>query len=167
MQFDAIVVGARVAGCATAFALAQRGWRVALVERKPRPLGGTLSLPITQPRALARFRDLGLLPMNEKIMPHFKQVRSYSLGLSKDITIVGDCPPFNGFDFGVILRREVLDEAFLDYVLQTFPQHITFFGGTNVDALLYHEKTQQVHGIRVRDPQQTHTFHAPLVIGAD
>ncbi len=72
MQFDTIVVGARVAGCATAFALAQRGWRVALVERKHRPLGGTLSLPITQPRALARFRDLGLLPMIEKIMPHFK-----------------------------------------------------------------------------------------------
>jgi flavin-dependent dehydrogenase len=47
MQFDAIVVGARVAGCATAFALAQRGWHVALVERKHRPLGGTLSLPIT------------------------------------------------------------------------------------------------------------------------
>lgn len=58
-KFDAIVVGARVAGCATAFALARKGWRVALLERKARPLGATLSLPTFHKYAL-----LQLLPGN-------------------------------------------------------------------------------------------------------
>ena len=68
-EFDAIVVGARIAGCAMAHQLALRGWRVALVERKSPPLGMALSVPITYQRGLARFRELGLLPVIEGVMP--------------------------------------------------------------------------------------------------
>ena len=138
MNVDAIVVGARVAGCATAFALATRGWRVALIERKGRPLGTTVSLPITQPRGLARFRDLGLFPVIESVLPHLKQIRSYNLRLAFGATIVGDAPGAHGFDYGVILRREVLDDALLQYVLHAFPDNIAFYEKTHVDSLLFH-----------------------------
>lgn len=170
-RYDAVIVGARVAGAATAFALAQRGWRVALVERKRRPLGGTLSLPITQPRGLARFRDLGLLPVIERIQPRLKQARSYYLGLSGDLVIQGMATPYAGFDYGVILRREVLDDALLDFVLAAYPDAITCYDGMNVEGLV--TDAGQVIGARVQGAPSTgqgsraHTLYAPLIVGAD
>lgn len=171
-RYDAVIVGARVAGAATAFALAQRGWRVALVERKRRPLGGTLSLPITQPRGLARFRDLGLLPVIERIQPRLKQARSYYLGLPGDLVIQGTATPYAGFDYGVILRREVLDDALLDYVLDTYPDTITCYDGVNVDGILT-DAAGRVVGAQVQSPpstgrdSRTYNLYAPLVVGAD
>jgi 2-polyprenyl-6-methoxyphenol hydroxylase-like FAD-dependent oxidoreductase len=164
-DYNAVIIGARVAGAAAAFALAQRGWKVALVERKARPLGPTLSLPIAQPRALARFRDLGLLPVIESILPQLHQVRSYKLSLTPDIIIEGDTPAFAGFDYGVILRREVLDDALLSFALHAYPDQITFFEQTNLEALLSENGT--VNGAILRTPGQRLEVHTPLIVGAD
>lgn len=166
--YDAIVVGARVAGSATAHLLAGMGWRVALVERKARPLGQTLSLPITQPRGLARFQALGLLPAIEGIMPRLKQVRTLRLGLAGGLVIAGAVPPAQGFDYGVILRREALDDALLDFVIAAHPDAITLYDGTNVDELVMEDG--RARGVKVHSnsqPGRTGTLNAPLVIGAD
>lgn len=167
--YDAIIVGARVAGSATAHALAGMGWRVALVERKARPLGPTLSLPITHPRGLARFRDLGLFPAIEGILPRLKLARSLYLGLAGGLVISGKIPAFAGYDYGVILRREVLDDALLDYVLAAHPVGaVTLYDGTNVDELL--RADGRVCGVTIHSnarPLAGTELRAPLVIGAD
>ena len=166
--YDAIVVGARVAGSATAHALAGMGWRVALVERKARPLGSTLSLPITHPRGLARFRDLGLFPAIEGILPRLQRVESIYLGLAGGLVVSGRLPAYAGYDFSVILRRELLDDALLDYVLAAHPGTITLYDGTNVDDLL--REDGRVIGVTVHSSSRQSSaseLRAPLVIGAD
>lgn len=166
--YDAIIVGARVAGSATAHALAGMGWRVALVERKTRPLGPTLSLPLTLPRGLARFRDLGLFPAIEGILPKLQRVQSLHLGLEDDLIVSGPVPPFAGYDYGVILRRELLDDALLEFVLARHPDTITLHDGTNVDDLL--RDGERIHGVLIRSndrPVKAMELRAPLVIGAD
>jgi hypothetical protein len=104
-QFDAVVVGARIAGSAIAYQLAKRGWKVALVERSNRPPGGTLSVPITAPRALVRFRDLGLFPAIERVAPRLQPIRSMRMQITDEIVIKGPLPAYAGFDYGYILRR--------------------------------------------------------------
>ena len=171
-QFDAIVVGARIAGSAIAYQLGLRGWNVALIERGRRPLGATLSVPISLPRALVRFRDLGLLPAIARVEPQLHPIHTMHMQIADDIIIKGPVPGVGGFDHGYILRRELFDEALLDYVLQQTPSMSFFEGCTVVDIL---REGNQVAGVRIQssavrqddEARQLQDIHAPLVIGAD
>src|SRR5579871_4168899 len=166
-RFDAVVVGARIAGSAVAYQLAKRGWNVALVERRKRPLGGTLSVPITAPRALVRFRDLGLFPAIEWVASRLQPIRSMHMQITEEIVIKGLLPAYEGFANGYILRRELFDDVLLDVVLGE--GGITFFEGCTVVDL--HQEGGQVTGVRVQttegQAQRTFTLQAPLTIGAD
>jgi 2-polyprenyl-6-methoxyphenol hydroxylase-like FAD-dependent oxidoreductase len=92
-QYDVIVVGARIAGSAVAYQLGLRGWKVALLERARRPLGATLSVPISLPRALVRFRDLGLLPAVEQAASRLQPIRTMHMQIADDLTQEGCSPP--------------------------------------------------------------------------
>ena len=60
-SFDVIVVGASLAGCASAALLAQQGWRVALLERHAKPeVYKHLCTHFIQASALPALRALGL-----------------------------------------------------------------------------------------------------------
>ncbi|HEV8192439.1 MAG TPA: FAD-dependent oxidoreductase, partial [Ktedonobacterales bacterium] len=96
--YGAVVVGARIAGCATALQLARRGWRVALVERKHRPLPTTLSVPIVHARGLARFRSLGLWPVLQKMLPSLKPQHTVHMRPAAGMHIHGTIPTHAGFD---------------------------------------------------------------------
>ena len=171
-QFDVIVVGARIAGSAIAYQLALRGWKVALLERARRPLGATLSVPISLPRALARFRDLGLLPAIERAAPRLRPIRTMHMQIADDVVIKGPLPAFGGFEHGYILRRELFDEVLLDYVLHQ-TANITFFEGCAVVDLLH--DGERVAGVRIQQyatggqdqGSRLQDLRAPLVIGAD
>lgn len=170
-QFDAVVVGARISGSAIAYQLAQRGWKVALVERSRRPLGTTLSVPINFPRALDKFRELNLFPAIEQVAPRLQKIQALYMQIAADITIKGPIPAYGGFDYGYILRRELFDDALLDYVLQQQPGITLFEGWTFVDVL---REGEQVTGVRIQHASDTqerevtlNELHAPLVIGAD
>jgi 2-polyprenyl-6-methoxyphenol hydroxylase-like FAD-dependent oxidoreductase len=170
-HFDAIVVGARIAGSAIAYQLAKRGWNVALVERSRRPLGTTLSVPITFPRALVRFRELGLLPAIEQLAQRLAPIRTMHMQIADDLTIKGALPAYGGFTYGYILRRELFDDALLAYILGQ-QQSITFFEGSTVVDVL--RNGEQVTGVQMQqhpaaDDQTRHAFalEAPLVVGAD
>jgi len=195
-SYDAVVVGARIAGTALAYQLASRGWRVALVERARRPLPNTLSVPINYPRALARFAALGLLPAIQAVAPQLRQVRQFHLGLTDDLIIRGQTEPYAGFDYCYILRRDLFDDALLAFALRSFPDHITLYEGCAVYDLLWNDTPgrhgtgahgRQVAGVRARrasadgegapaagaDAQTigaTETLYdlvTPLVVGAD
>lgn len=166
-QFDAIVVGARIAGSALSYQLAKRGWRVALVERSTRPLGATLSVPISQPRALARFRDLGLFPAIEQAASRLTQIRTMHMQIAPDLIIKGPLPDYAGFDYGYILRRELFDDMLLGFVLSE--PGITFFEGCTVVGV--QQEQGQVTGVQVQATEgharRVFTLQAPLTIGAD
>src|SRR5262245_44115778 len=59
-MYDAIVVGARVAGASTAMLLARRGYRVLLVDRATFP-SDTMSTHYIWPSGTARLQRWGLL----------------------------------------------------------------------------------------------------------
>ncbi|HEY7416676.1 MAG TPA: FAD-dependent monooxygenase, partial [Ktedonobacteraceae bacterium] len=169
--FDVVVVGARIAGSALSYQLGLRGWKVALIERGRRPLGGTLSVPINFPRALVQFRELGLFPAIEQVVPRLQKIKTLHMQITSDITIKGPIPVYGGFDYGYILRRELFDDVLLGYVLQQQPA-ITFFEGWTVVDLLY--KGEQAAGVRIQQRLDTeeHGLHirelyAPFVVGAD
>ena len=171
--YDAIVVGARVAGCAMAFQLAQRGWRVALIEKKRRPLGPALSVPITYPRGLKLFRELGLLPVIESLLPRLRPIHTIQLRLDTEVVLGGTLPPADGLDYSVILRRDIVDDALLDFVLQhSSPGSITFFPGCRVDGLARDD--DHIVGVCLASNRATaaassavRELRSPLLIGAD
>ncbi len=173
--YDAVVVGARIAGCATALQLARRGWRVALVERKRRPLPTTLSVPIVHARGLVRFRRLGLWPVLQKVLPTLKPQRTVQMRVAAGIDIHGIIPPYAGFDASYILPRERVDEALLSYVLSQEPEAVTLYEGHSLVDVL-HGPGGEVSGAIVQSEDdggsasegvRQVTLHAPLVIGAD
>lgn len=76
-HYDAIIVGARVAGSATARALAERGYRVLLVDKAKFP-SDTISSHLVKPRAIAYLDRWGLRPA---LMAHgtdFRAVFSFT-----------------------------------------------------------------------------------------
>ncbi len=173
--YDAVVVGARISGCAVALQLARRGWRVALVERKHRPLPTTLSVPIVHARGLARFRALGLWPALQRILPELKPQRTVWMHPAAGIIIQGNIPAHAGFDASYILPRERIDEALLAYILAQEPEAITFYEAHTLVDLLRGDANEVTGVVVQREDDSGYTLsgvrqielRAPLVIGAD
>jgi 2-polyprenyl-6-methoxyphenol hydroxylase-like FAD-dependent oxidoreductase len=105
MRYDVIVVGARVAGAATAMLLARRGLRVLAVDRARFP-SDTLSTHQIQVAGVARLHRWGLLgPLLAAGTPATRRVR-----LDADHTVLdGRFPAYEGVDALVSPRRTVLD----------------------------------------------------------
>jgi len=101
-QFDAIVVGAGIAGCAAAVTLAELGCRVALVDRRdtgrPKTCGHCLS-----PRAEGALRALGLRDLvGDLAEAGHRTVRIETSG--RHLTLPMRQP-------GIVIRRDRLDPA--------------------------------------------------------
>jgi 2-polyprenyl-6-methoxyphenol hydroxylase-like FAD-dependent oxidoreductase len=179
-RYDAVVVGARIAGCAAAYQLASRGWHVALVERARRPLPNTLSLPVVFARGLAQFDALGLGPVVSSLLPQLHHLRAVDFRLTGGIRIAGPCTPYASYDFAVMMPRLIVDDALLDYVLtRDYPAggSVTLYQGTLLEDLL-RAPSGTVRGAVVRPVAKTaeeqhhadlsaRRLLAPLVVGAD
>lgn len=113
-SYDAVVVGARCAGSPVAARLAERGWRVLLVDREPPP-ANTLSTHVLFPNTLARLRELGALQRIEaghRLNPVEYGVRI----LGSEAT--GSFTPVDGFDRLCAITRPVLDQALLEVAVE-------------------------------------------------
>lgn len=181
-QFDAIIVGARIAGSALAYQLARRGWRVALVEQQPAELGPALSVPVVYPRAFEQFRRLDLLPVLDEVTQPLTPLHTVSLRLDNVLVLSGTLPAWAGFDAAHIIPRPRLDNALLTYVLQQHypaPGHIAFLPGHRVVELIRvsqhttdgtgNERGDAICGVQLSAPDRAPSseMFAPLVIGAD
>src|ERR1700760_1675290 len=105
-MFDAIVVGARCAGSPTAMLLAQRGYRVSLVDRTTFP-SDTVSTHWIWQLGLGCLKRWGLLDRglatNSPLIP--------KLGLALGaFQLTGDLPPIDGIAAACGPRRTVLDK---------------------------------------------------------
>jgi 2-polyprenyl-6-methoxyphenol hydroxylase-like FAD-dependent oxidoreductase len=158
--YDVIIVGARVAGAATAALLAQQGARVLLLERArfPAPI---VSCPIFFGNSLAVLERIGVLDAVEAIGA--PRIRYYGTR-TPDFDLVARLPPSHGRDYAYAIRREVLDTVMLRCV-QTYPG-ITVREGFTVTGLVW--SLGQVVGVRGRQGGGAEqVFYARVVVGAD
>lgn len=158
--WDLIVVGARVAGAATAMLAARRGLRVMLVDRR-RPHGPTLSthalmrggvLQLTRWGLLERVRASGAPPVRRTTFHYGPEVETVEL------------KPSGGVDALYAPRREVLDPLLVDAAEQAGAE-CRF--GVSVDSLL-RGPDGRVTGIAGRCAGGTRfAARSRLVVGAD
>src|SRR5438046_273760 len=115
VMYDAIVIGARCAGSPTAMLLAQKGYRVLLLDRAGFP-SDTLSTHYIHQPGVARLKRWGLLDKVAASAPGFAScppTRQQVLDVGP-FALVGTPPPFDGVAEGYAPRRKVLDQILVD-----------------------------------------------------
>lgn len=159
-EYDAIIVGARVAGAATAALLAEQGARVLLLDRATFP-APTVSCPVFFGNSLALFERIGVLDAVEAIgAPRITRYGNRSPGAD----LVTRLPPSHGRDYAYAIRRDVLDTVVLRRVAEH--ENVAVREGFSVTGLLW--GAGQVAGVRGRQnggPEEA--IYARAVIGAD
>jgi flavin-dependent dehydrogenase len=156
---DVIVVGARCAGAPTAMLLAQKGYRVLVVDRAQFP-SDTVSTHLIHAPGVASLRRWGLL--DRVVATGCPPIETYSLDFGP-FTIAGTPRPFEGSSTAYAPRRTVLDSILVDAAAEAGAEVRERF---TVDEVIIEEGT--VVGIRGRTPQgQAVVERATVVIGAD
>jgi menaquinone-9 beta-reductase len=158
-DYDAVIVGASLAGCATAILLARTGARVALVEKQPDPEAfKRICSHYIQASAVPAIERLGLLE------PALAAggVRTHPRIWTRWGWIV---PPRVPESAGLNLRREKLDPLLRGLAAQT--PGVELLAGRTAKALV-RDGADTVTGVVVngRDGGET-TLRGTLVVGAD
>lgn len=156
--YDAVVVGASLAGCATAIQLGRSGLRVAVVEKQPDPNAfKRICSHFIQASGVPAIERLDLLEPMEAAGATRPRVRMWSpWGWI-------EAPPESA-GRGVNLRREVLDPMLRSIAAET-PGVETMLGWT-AERLVREEGA--CAGVAVRNPQgEEREIRARLTVGAD
>src|SRR5512147_1697855 len=103
-MYDVIVVGARVAGSATAMLLARKGYKVLMVDKATFP-SDTMSTHQVQLPAVARLKRWGLL---DKVIASTAPAARHVKFDSSAVVLHGKCPQFEGIDALYSPRRYIL-----------------------------------------------------------
>lgn len=157
-DYDAVIVGASLAGCATAIALGRSGARVALVEKRPDPAAfKRICSHFIQASAVPALDRLDLLePIIEA-----GGVRSTMRAWTPWGWI--EAPPSKARE-AVNLRRELLDPLLREAAAAT--PGVELMLGLSAERLV--SEGGVVRGAVVRDPDgEETTLSAKLVVGAD
>jgi 2-polyprenyl-6-methoxyphenol hydroxylase-like FAD-dependent oxidoreductase len=158
-DYDVAIVGASLAGCATAMMLARSGARVALVEKSPDPKAfKRICTHYIQSSAVPTLERLGLL----EPMMRAGALRAHARLWTRWGWIAP--PPDTTAPAGVNLRREKLDPLIREMAVQT--PGVDLMLGHTVDELL--RDGERFAGVRAHDSHQhTVEIRARLVVGAD
>lgn len=159
-DYDVIVIGARVAGAATAMLLARRGLRVLAVDRAGFP-SDTLSTHQIQVPGVARLHRWGLLDeLDAAKTPATHRLRFDTGG----VRLEGRYPRYDGVDALYSPRRTVLDAVLVDAARKAGAEVRERFA---VEELVWADG--RVTGLRGahRGNGRSVTHTAALVVGAD
>src|ERR1044071_5307883 len=104
-MYDAIVVGARVAGSPTAMLLARKGYRVLLVDQATFP-SDTMSTHHVHRAGVARLKRWGLL--ERLLQTDTPRIRKWTFDLGP-LARPGTPPPAGDIDYALCPRRTLLD----------------------------------------------------------
>jgi len=157
--FDAIIVGARVAGSAAAILLARDGRRILLVDKDAFP-SDRLSTHIVLGGGTKVLERMGVLEMLERAGGvRFSKMRS----IGPDFDYGGELAREGADDRGLCLGRVLMDAAMID-AARSF-EGVTFRERFRLVDLLIEDGA--VVGIRGEDASGVHEYRAPLTIGAD
>lgn len=158
VDYDAAIVGASLAGCATAILLGQAGMRVALVEKQPDPQAfKRICGHYIQPSGVPTLERLGLLDQILAAGGVRSRVRLW--------TRWGWIEPSSSrAAYGVNLRREALDPLLREAAAAT--PGVELLLGRTAQRLL--RQGDAVDGVAVADRDGEETkLRARLVVGAD
>jgi flavin-dependent dehydrogenase len=156
-MYDAIVVGARCGGSATAMLLARRGYRVLLVDRATFPSDTISSHWIHEP-AVLKLREWGLLSsVLDSGCPPIQRI-TFDVG---PFALSGQPIPVDGVDFALCCRRTVLDKILVDAATAAGAE---VREGFSVRQILFED--EKVVGIRGGNESEIEE-RAQIVIGAD
>ena len=155
---DAVVVGARCAGSATATALARAGRQVVVVDRARFP-SDTLSTHLLFPGGVAELEALGARERVEALgSPRLSDAHVAAAGFG----VTTGCTPVDGIDYSLCVRRPGLDAALVDTARAAGAE---VREGVRATELL--REGSRVTGVRVKDGDGERELRAPLVVGAD
>jgi flavin-dependent dehydrogenase len=158
-MYDAIVIGARVAGAPTAMLLARRGWRVLLVDRARFP-SDTISTHWIWPPGVACLKRWGLF--DRVLASNCPAYRTMGLDLG-ELQLAAELPPTDGVAEICAPRRKVLDKLLVDAAAEA---GVEVREGFPVTGLLHADGA--VCGIRSRGRDGAETSETGrIVIGAD
>lgn len=156
--YDAVIVGASLAGCAAAIQLGRAGLRVAVVEKQPDPQAYKRTCShFIQASGVPAIERLGLLEPIEAAGAQRPRVHAW--------TRWGwvEAPPEQAAR-GINLRREVLDPMVRSTAAATAGVELML--GWSAERLLREEGA--FAGVAVRNPAgEDHDLRARLTIGAD
>ncbi len=157
-SYDAVVVGARVAGTPAAQRLAERGWKVLLLDREPPP-ADTLSTHMLFPNTLARLAELGAYERIES--RHRVNLVEYAIRTLGHES-VGRFTPIGGFDRMASITRPVLDRALLEAAIDAGAE--TRFGEKVTGLLGAGTAADPARGVVLESGEE---IAARWVLGAD
>jgi len=158
-MYDAIVVGARVAGSATARTLAKAGQRVLLIDKVAFP-ADTMSTLFLQPAAVTRLKSWGLLDaVRASGCPAMTKIRF----MFDDVPITGLAWSPDGVTEAFSPRRTILDKIVVDGAVSA--------GAELREEVVFEDVLRdgdRVVGIRAHTKSGTvFEERAKIVIGAD
>jgi flavin-dependent dehydrogenase len=158
-EFDAIIVGARVAGSAAAILLARAGLGVLLIDKASFP-SDTLSTHIVLGGGAKVLERIGMIDSLERLGGvRFAKMRS----IGPDFDYRGDLKRDGVDDRGLCLGRKLMDSAMIE-AARSF-ESIQFRERFRVTDLVI--ENGAMTGVRGEDDAGIEEFHAPLTIGAD
>jgi 2-polyprenyl-6-methoxyphenol hydroxylase-like FAD-dependent oxidoreductase len=158
-RYDAIIVGARVAGASTAMLLSRAGLRV-LVLDKSAPGSDTSSTHALMRGGVLQLHRWGIL--DRVIATHATAIRRTTFHYG-DEAIPIDIKERDGVDALYAPRRTALDPVLAEAAREAGARVV--YGATVESLVRAHGR---VTGVRFRDARGvTHRVTAPLVIGAD
>ena len=157
--FDAIIVGARVAGSAAAILLARDKRRVLLIDKDAFP-SDRLSTHIVLGGGAKVLGRMGMLEMLERAGGvRFERMRTFG----PDFNYGGELARDGADDRGLCLGRTLMDATMID-AARSF-ESVEFRERLRLTDLIIEDGA--VLGIRAEDASGVHEFRAPLTIGAD
>jgi menaquinone-9 beta-reductase len=156
-SYDAVVVGASVAGCTAARFLAFAGARVALVEKRPDPDAyKTVCTHYVQPSATPTIKRLGLAPLLDERGAVHNSIDLWT-------PYGGWVRPPREFAYGYSVTRRTLDPILRRLAADT--PGVDLMPGQTVVAL---RQNGRVTGVEVEDTSRARrTLDARLVVAAD
>ena len=159
MDYDAIIVGARIAGASLAALLGMRGWRILLLDKATFP-SDTLSTHFFRAPALRVFAQIGVLDKVAAAAPPMKVLWNYIDGNVISDPVQTDDERFNYF---LCVRRITLDAILIERVTREIS--IELRQSAHVNDLIKREG--RVAGVRWTEAGKQREATSRVVIGAD
>lgn len=159
-RYDAVIVGARVAGASTALLLARAGHRVLVVDRARFP-SDTLSTHLVWPAGVVQLRRWGLLDaVVASGAPALSAIRTDVDGVAFEVPVW----PESGVGALYAPRRTVLDPIILDAAERAGAEVVE---GATADALARDAAGRVTGLVGHRDDGRPLHVDARVVVGAD
>jgi flavin-dependent dehydrogenase len=158
-RYDAVIVGARCAGAATAFLLARAGAKVLLVDRQAYG-SDTMSTHALMRAGVLQLHRWGLLPM--VMAEETPEIRSTTFHYGQEAIRLG-IKAEHGVSYLCAPRRTVLDRVLVDAARKAGAE---VRHGVLLTGLVFGSRGQVV-GVRLKDAGVEYTVRCTIVIGAD